>query len=382
MAGVLEQNTIVSRKSTHERGSAPEDSSQTSTSPVTSQPVAQGGIEEPNQDLKGFSFTSQLPGNLDEDSSEIPLDDELRKLQDAPDNCQDTGEFQTDWLIDQQDDGIDKTGLPLGRAVDNHRRGRQQEDRHYTMTFPTLSAEEARTFLSKTIDRIDRKTQQNKSGSTLTSVVITHDGDVVTAHLGDSPVSAVVIDANGNLKQTKQLTIDHDVLGSREWTTAPDGIRFRDTRGRRNLEDGSSINMTHAIGDCQFGKALCHQPDIQTHKLQEQLTPGDRLFLLITTDGAHTGKGIPDHSTHAHTIERGLRGGRSLNRIARKISDDSAPIQDNVTVLLLEVHVGTGAAIAIFDGHGGCETAQQACDLFQRIAESFATTYPGSSRER
>jgi serine/threonine protein phosphatase PrpC len=380
-AGVLKQNTFVTPKSPTDQGSAPNDTPQASPSLIASQPEDQGGIEEHNQDLKGLSFTSQPPDNLNEDSSEISLDEDLRRLQDAPDNDQDTLDFQTDWLIELQDDSRDRTGLPLGRAVDNHRRGKPQEDRHYAMSFPTLSTEEATTFLSQTIDTVDRRTRHNDSGSTLTGVVITHNGDVVTAHLGDSPVSTVIIDENGKLKRVQQLTVDHDISNQTGWKVAPDGTLFQDTSGRRVLDDGSNINMTHAIGDCRFGQALCHQPDIHAHNLQEQLAPGDRLFLLITTDGAHTGKGIINHSTHARTIERGLQNGRSLNRIARQISDNSAPIEDNVTVLLLEVHIGTGAAIAVFDGHAGFETAQQACDLFQSISEDFARTYSGSSRE-
>ncbi len=287
----------------------------------------------------------------------------------SEDDGQDTEEFSPELLRDLGVTGQDMLPVPFGKAVANHRHGKAQEDRHFAREFPALSEEEARSFLIDSIARIDRETTYYEAGSTLTSVIVTKTGELVVAHLGDSPVSAVIIGEDGELKRVLQLTEDHKPSVELQSGVAG-GIAYEDFMGRRSVLGAGSINMTRALGDRRFGDALSHEPEVNTHHIQDQLRPGDRLFLLVTSDGAHNERIGVTHGQHADSIQRGLAANLSLNRIAQQISDSSAPIQDNVTVLLLEVQVGKGVIVGVLDGHSGCETSQKACSLFERyVAE-------------
>jgi serine/threonine protein phosphatase PrpC len=269
------------------------------------------------------------------------------------------------------------TSLHLGSAVANYRLTadgglKEQEDRHCALNFPTVSADVAQDFLRDRIAKIVAATQEHKSGSTLTSVIVTRTGDIVTAHLGDSPVSAIIVSEDGKLKEVRQLTRDHEVPPGKRYHVAPDGTCFRDEEGRRFLESGASLNMTHAIGDRRFAGALCREPEVNIHHLQGDLVPGDRLLLLITSDGAHSDGTRITHSTHAETVRRGIQENITLDQIAFIISRNSATLGDHVTVLLLEVKAGEGAFAAVFDGHAGSQTAHEACSLFESYVREFA----------
>jgi serine/threonine protein phosphatase PrpC len=328
----------------------------------------QKAITNYQQDL--HELTSPCQGV--DDVSLASLGHDLGKLVDAAlDSGSDTEEFGTQWFTDPGTTEIDRTSLSLGRAVDNYHHHKGQEDRDCAMSFPALSAAEATQFLEQSISRIDTHTRCNASGSTLTGVIVTETGDVVTAHLGDSPVSALIIGKDGGLKQVFKLTEDHKPSLEQISGIAHDGTTFHDFDGRRYVVGTGSINMTRAIGDRPFGGALNHEPEIKTHRIQEQLTPGDRLLLLVTTDGAHNEYVGITHSEHAKTIQRGLAENLPLNKIARAIANESADIQDNVTVLLLEVEAGKGALLGVFDGHSGSQTSQQARSLLERYATDF-----------
>ncbi len=266
------------------------------------------------------------------------------------------------------------TDLKVGVAVDNHRRGRDQEDRYLVRPFPAVEPEQAKEYLRLGVAAIDEVTKDNTSGSTFSGVVVTEDGDLVIAHLGDSPASAVIIDKDGNLKEAVPLLVEHkpgDGLG-----TSPSGREFFDNGKYRiiNYDDRENrlgVAMTHALGDAQFGDVLSHTPELHVHQIQKRLREGDRLFLLVTSDGAHNeGSGVTHHG-HAETIAKRLSQNKSLAEIASQIATDSAPIRDNVTVALLEVEKGKGAFVAVFDGHGGSETSDQAEKILRELTERF-----------
>lgn len=283
----------------------------------------------------------------------------------------DTEEITIDLPCVETGSAVGAMAHALGTAVDNHRHGQPQEDRHYASSFPALTAEQSVQFLTDTIAAIDADTRDYESGSTITSVVVTEDGNLVTAHLGDSPASAIVIGEQGVLKDVVQLIKDHRPANDPTLWEAEDGTFFQDVKGRRLVLGAGSINVTHALGDRNFGAALSHQPEIRTHVIQAQLQPGDRLFVLLTSDGAHNKKKEITHSSHTDTLVRGLQRKHSFDQIARQIAVGSKDIKDNVTVLLLEVEVGKGAVLGVFDGHGGSETSQRACDLFKTYVETF-----------
>lgn len=268
------------------------------------------------------------------------------------------------------------TELRVGVAVDNHRRGYNQEDRHLVHPLSTLDTAQAQEYLLHSVAAIDLVTKDNDAGSTFTGVIVTRDGSIVTAHLGDSPASAVIIGKDGNLKEVVPLIVEHKPgrgmgSSSSSRTFFDDGDYRSTTITRDGRERLASIAMTRALGDATFGDVLSHTPELHVHEIQKRLQEGDRLFLLVTSDGAHNvGRGVT-HFGHAETIAERLRRNTSLAEISNQIAADSAPIRDNVTVALLEVEEGKGAIVAVFDGHGGSQTSDQAEKILREVTERF-----------
>jgi serine/threonine protein phosphatase PrpC len=238
-----------------------------------------------------------------------------------------------------------------------------------------MNPEEAQEYLRLSVATIDAVTKDNISGSTFTGVIVTQDGNLVTAHLGDSPASAIIIGKDGDLKHVERLIVDHRPAESEteKEGRSLSGRIFYDQRGRRQADDYDiSINLTHALGNAAFGDVLSHTPEVAFHDMQKLLQEGDRLLLLVTSDGAHNETRSITHQTHAPTIASGLMRNWSLADISDQIAANSRLIRDNVTVTLLEVERGKGAVIAIFDGHGGSETSDQAQRIFLNLTERFA----------
>jgi serine/threonine protein phosphatase PrpC len=260
--------------------------------------------------------------------------------------------------------------VKIGVAVDNHRPRYGQEDRHLVRSFPTMDSEQAIEYLRHTVTRMDEVTKNNDAGSTFTGVIVTKDGNFVTAHLGDSPASAVIIGKDGKLKEVVALTKDHKPGNNSG--TSPSGKEYYEEYGYRYLDDGTGVAMTRALGDAHFEDVLSHEPELHVHDIQAQLQEGERLFLLVTSDGAHNKyKGVT-HGDHGVTIADQLQQGTSLTHISQMIASNSEAIRDNVTVALLEVEKGKGAIVAVFDGHGGSETSDQAQSVLHEITEQFA----------
>jgi len=272
------------------------------------------------------------------------------------------------------------TELKVGVAVDNHREGYQQEDRHFVAPFPPMEPEQAMEYLRHGVTAMDEVTKHNTSGSTFTGVIVTKDGDFVTAHLGDSPASAIIIGSNGTLKRVVPLTVDHKP--GKCTGTSPSGLEFEDLDGYRRVEGAGGIAMTRALGDARFGDTLSHEPEIKLHQIQSQLEAGDRLFLLTTSDGAHNERKAVTHSHHAETIAKELGENAPLQSISEQIATNSAMITDNVTVTLLEVEKGRGAIVAVFDGHDGSETSARAQQVLLDITERFNQMEQAAPRER
>jgi serine/threonine protein phosphatase PrpC len=237
-----------------------------------------------------------------------------------------------------------------------------------------MNAEQAKEYLRLGVALIDEATKNNRSGSTFTGVIVTEDGNLVSAHLGDSPASAVIIDKYGNLRECVRLVVEHKP--GEGPGTSPSGREFFDNGSYRAItsDDGwgrLGVAMTHALGDAPFGDALSHTPELHIHQIQERLQTGDRLFLLVTSDGAHNERKGVTHHGHAENLAERLTQNRSLSEISNQIAADSASIRDNVTVALLEVEKGKGAIVAVFDGHGGAETSDQAKRILRELSERF-----------
>jgi serine/threonine protein phosphatase PrpC len=268
------------------------------------------------------------------------------------------------------------TELKVGVAVGNHRRGYDQEDRHLARSFPTMDASQAEKYLRHSVAAMDEVTKDNKSGSTFTGVIVTEDGNLVTAHLGDSPASAVIIGKDGNLKAVVPLIEEHkpghgNGVSSSGREFLDNGAYRITTADQNGVEKRIGVAMTRSLGNVAFGDVLSHEPELHVHEIQQRLQDGDRLFLLVTSDGAHNEGVEITHQNHGRTIADRLRESASLTEISDQIAVNSAPIRDNVTVTLLEVETGRGAIVAVFDGHGGSETSDHGRRVLLDLTEQF-----------
>lgn len=270
--------------------------------------------------------------------------------------------------------------VQFGTAQIQNERSSQQ-DRLFVSDFPLVSERTATTFLRDVIDEIDQRTRSHQDGSTFTGVIILRDGTIVTAHLGDSPATAIVLNGNCELLYTQALTFDHfpRITGKEEM--AHDGTRYFDTKRYRYLikQDGSQglgIAVTRALGNVRFGAAVSHEPEVRIHSFKVDRLSFNRIFLLVTSDGAHK-VGGPDHIHHANYLSSALKTGRDVSTIAQDIAISSLSSSDNISVVLVEVQHDEGGIVAILDGHGRtAAVAELGVEILTQKVRSFRQACP------
>jgi len=250
-----------------------------------------------------------------------------------------------------------------GTAMEQNLRPSQQ-DRLFVSPFPLVTEVVAAEFLRQVIKTIDSLTKNLDDGSTFTGAIITKQGNVVTAHLGDSPASIIVLDQAYNLKFIQLLTPPHLPGGVDGCQVARDGTKYIDTTHYRYLlnENGSrgaGIAVCRALGDRTYAGAVSHEPEVLHHDLQVDSFEGQRVFLLVTSDGADR-VGGPSHTQHAFYLSRALQAGKSLSEIASGIAVNSRGSNDNVAVVLVEIKKDVGGLVAVLDGHGKTADVAQA----------------------
>jgi serine/threonine protein phosphatase PrpC len=268
-----------------------------------------------------------------------------------------------------------RPSLSVGTALEQNDR-QSQQDRLFVAGFPAVTETTAVEFLRHVIETIDYFTKNLDSGSTFTGAVITSEGNVVTAHLGDSPASVICLDQACNLRFIQLLTPPHLPEQSERCRVASDGTKYFDTPHYRYLVNqdeslGLGIAVSRALGDRIFAGAVSHEPEVCAHKFESNLSEGLRAFLLVTSDGAGKPSG-PSHTQHAFYLSRALRAGRSLSEIASGIAANSRISKDNVAVVLVEVKQGTGGMAAVLDGHGNtADVAQAGVQILEQQVARF-----------
>lgn len=257
-----------------------------------------------------------------------------------------------------------------------------QEDRFLINDLPPMSEANARNFLTESVDALVEATKDDeKTGSTFTGAIVTEEGNVVTAHLGDSPAAIVIYDPHSHTTEIKQLTTPHTPIYNEYIQDIPGSADFQ-LNGRiwHPLTNGKyvSIALTHALGDSEFGDSLSHEPDMQTHDLSEYRNAGKQIFLLTASDGALIDtNGTLSLQPHIDIIQNLLTRTHQATpqEIAEAIANQSHarhhPKSDNVTVTLTPIIPGRSSVSAIFDGHGGEKTAETAVTLFSNIVNDI-----------
>jgi serine/threonine protein phosphatase PrpC len=273
--------------------------------------------------------------------------------------------------------------VELGSSQSQNERLTQQ-DRLFLAPFPPVNRETAERFLLDATEAIHDATEDTiGSGSTFTGAIITEQGDIVTAHLGDSPASYIVINARGELVDVALITKSHVPTESIAIVTAADGVRYTDMGSYRYLvhdDDtvGMGIQIIRSFGDKEFGGAISREPEISYTNLQKHLDAGHRVLLLVTSDGAHE-ESHPElrHDLHAVRIADLLGQDQTLQEISSDIVRSCERLgPDNISVVLVEVKRGSGAIVAVLDGHGDtADVAIQGEDILSRRAGRYRAAY-------
>lgn len=276
----------------------------------------------------------------------------------------------------------------------------QQEDRLLLSAMPAMDEYDAASWLKKTVEEMAETTRLCTSTSRFTGAIITKDGKVVTAHLGDSPAVAIIYDPASKNVSTQQLINPHlpnqDATGETyfgeneaRWVEK-EGYLFPDPDGT-----GMCINVTHALGANEFGEAVSKEPDIKTHTFE----PGKRIFLLVGSDGL-----LIDHNDYAmqkyqSALRELLRKNPDMppQSIANSLAyicaealgkqrDENGKLisQDNFSLGIMEVTPGRPGLIAVLDGGNGAEAAEKGLNqlemrVLQLLSNATQQAQPDSS---
>lgn len=276
-----------------------------------------------------------------------------------------------------------------------------QEDRSLVLSIRSQPGEDhtatLKTFFESTHATIEKENQWNRQGSTLTAVWVS--GTKVTiANLGDSPCILALRDKDGTI-QVVQETIDHNTSTKSELDVlhaeAPDSgvyIYFSDTRRSAttlkfameqknaqgnlylmNPSTGLSVNLTRTLGD--LGYPVRRDPDIKTIDLEDYLTKGLQVYLMVASDGiSETLSGKGDYLSR---IEEAIRETTQVDLLADSCINGAIQgnAKDNVTLLCLAIdperlrtarqkdgREHEDLLMVVADGHGGADVAQYLVD--------------------
>lgn len=254
--------------------------------------------------------------------------------------------------------------LPWGHAQGMGGRSRQ-EDRYYLARCRPMGDTEAEEFMRRCVAHLNAATASHYfHGSTFTGAVVTRNGNVVTAHLGDSPAATFAYDPRTRTIEVSRLTVPH-TPSSETQHFGKAGLRWRERGGRVEVPGvPGDIGINRALGDMQYGPAVSKEAEIALHDLTRHHASNKRVFLMVASDGI-----IKDHDLDGSLATFGevLRNALSLKpheplsgHAARLVERSLRPRGDNVTVTLTEVQPGGGVFAAVCDGHGGARTAEVA----------------------
>ncbi len=254
-----------------------------------------------------------------------------------------------------------------------------QEDRAYLAHCPPLDDAEAAELLRRCVSRLDEVTRDHlEHGSTFTGAVVTRHGNIVTAHLGDSPAAAFVYDPRTGAMEVSRLTMPHTPsIATRHF--AIHGQHWRERGGRVEVPGvPGSISVNRALGDMQYGSAVSKEAEIALHDVARFHAQGKTVFLMLASDGIIVGRDLERSLAGLAETLRGALSDKAHDSLTdhagRLVQHCLRPGGDNVTVTLTEVKPGRGVFAAVLDGHGGARTADVAAEELQRILSAPSLT--------
>lgn len=262
----------------------------------------------------------------------------------------------------------------LGSGVGS--RGDMQ-DRYFFTECGLRNRCEGAKVLCEQFTQAARETARHTTGSTGTVAILTPDGEVTIAHLGDSPAMLFSLSLHGFFGV--DLIRPHLPEDPREKgrILQSGGKVFA---GKMWNDERDFLSMSRAFGDAQF-KGVSRDPEISLFSFRNLAPRGGEAFLCIGTDGI-VHPDLPQSApVHASLIKKCTDfsfDARGLNRhlmMASMLPQES----DNTTLFVLKVpsKISRAMAFGVFDGHGGEQTAQS---VAERISYGIRSASPVRSR--
>jgi serine/threonine protein phosphatase PrpC len=140
-----------------------------------------------------------------------------------------------------------------------------------------------RKIIKDTCVELDRRVQNEKSGTTLSLVLFVenterHKLDLWVANLGDSSVYG--IQKSPEKYDVRKLSLDHNVKLESERKRIEQVAEYKIEDGYVVLKNGQGLNLTRALGDHEFGQDILPIPTIKHVK-----TPYSTI--LMASDGVY-----------------------------------------------------------------------------------------------
>ena len=153
--------------------------------------------------------------------------------------------------------------------------GKEQEDLSSATGTPPLSEASVTHFFRNSVEQMHQRIKNDYyyTGTTFVGAAVTEEGNIVTAHLGDSAALRIIYDPVTQEVDIKRLTQDHKPKHEADYRY---GVVQRGTKLFVKNQFGDIINMTHALGAKEFDDVLSRTPDINTDSMEELKQAFDR----------------------------------------------------------------------------------------------------------
>lgn len=241
-----------------------------------------------------------------------------------------------------------------------------QEDRFVIRSGVEVGAEKAQGFLAGLFGDAAQATSRHVSGSTGTAVLLTQDGRLDAAYLGDSPVVLFVRDPKKGDVFVKKLSRDHHAAFVREKKK----VEEAGGRVHRNGRVGGSLMLSRAFGDATI-KGVLREPEFAAIDIRKYTDEGKEVYVLVSSDGLYDDAKPADYIA---PLKKAIAEGKE-DRLAEVFAAHAhkSGSEDNITALVYKVpaKMKSGLFLAIADGHGGGQASRKVAKVFADGAETL-----------
>lgn len=243
-----------------------------------------------------------------------------------------------------------------------------QEDRVVVGELPEFLKllEEGRTLALKRMVRclqeiITHKKIGQYQGSTFCAVIIVGK-KIYTVNLGDSSAFLVTVSLNGQVLTERLNKELHNPSDPKEKERI-EALGHRIIAGRI----AGMLAVSRAIGDNEFeNEGLSHDPDIYIHHIEDN---SSNQYIVLACDGLTEGDALTQPQI-GHILATKQK--KKPDDIAKELAFAAyeGGSMDNISVLVMPLDKDETRAkyMAVFDGHGGDQVAEE-------LSRSFAETF-------